>query len=102
MWEDGFGIPYHRTLDDERLGFPIVHVDCDWQSPLRYGDSITVSISVDKMGTSSLHLKKTVVRESDGTLCAEARIVRVAVDLDTMESVPIPDTYRELLGRYSA
>ena len=39
---------YHLTF-----GFPTVHVEGDFDAPVRHGDSLTVALSVPRAGSSS-------------------------------------------------
>ena len=56
-FEDFFGtcagIPYDRLLNDERVGFPAVHVEADFKLPLRHGEVIDVEMTIQRIGTSS-------------------------------------------------
>ena len=47
------------------------------------------------MGRSSVVFEYGVKRVGDGTLCARASQVHVAMSLDARRAVPIPDRYRQ-------
>ena len=89
------GISYDRLIRDERLGFPTVKAEAEFFAPLIYGDEAEVEIFVSKIGKSSAVFEYRARRASDGTLCARATNVHVAMHMDTKRAVPIPDKYRE-------
>ena len=91
------GIEYHRLMADERIGFPTVNTQTEFFVPLVYGDEAEIEVRVLKVGNSSLTLGYTLRRASDGRVCATARNVHVAMDLDTRRSRPIPLNYRGCL-----
>jgi 4-hydroxybenzoyl-CoA thioesterase len=89
------GISYDRLIAEERLGFPTVRSEAEFFAPLVYGDVVQVEFSVSKVGRSSAVFEYRAMRASDGTLCARATNVHVAMNMDTRRAVPIPDKYRE-------
>jgi YbgC/YbaW family acyl-CoA thioester hydrolase len=91
-------IAYDRLMREERLGFPAVHVESDFKVPLRHGDVFDVEMEIQRIGRSSFTSGYRIRR--GGVLCATASIVTAAINLDTMNSVPLPDKYRVALERY--
>ncbi|MBI4511189.1 MAG: acyl-CoA thioesterase [Deltaproteobacteria bacterium] len=89
---------YCRVLDERRIGFPAVHVECDFQRPLRFGDRVAVDVQLVRMGGRSLTLRYVLSKEGDpsGATCAEAKITCAIVNLDTFQSVPLPEGLRRL------
>ncbi|MGH9867991.1 MAG: acyl-CoA thioesterase [Candidatus Polarisedimenticolia bacterium] len=98
FFEQYLGTPYPEALDKERLGFPTVRVKTDFLKPLRYGDTLDISIEVPKVGRSSVDLTFTAVRRGDDTPCIVSRHTVVAVDMDTFRPRHIPPRYRDLLS----
>ena len=92
LWESHVGKRYYHLVGEDRLGFPLVHSEVDFQRPLRFGDRPLVRVSCFRLGKSSLGLR--YVYELDGETCLEARMTTVCVHLDSLESLPIPDAYR--------
>jgi 4-hydroxybenzoyl-CoA thioesterase len=89
------GISYDRLIAEERLGFPTVRSEAEFFAPLVYGDEVQLEFFVSKVGRSSAVFEYRAMRASDGTLCARATNVHVAMNMDTRRAVPIPDKYRE-------
>jgi 4-hydroxybenzoyl-CoA thioesterase len=98
FFEEYLGTPYPRALDEERLGFPTVHVQTDFVAPIRYGDTLDITITVPRLGTSSVDLLFSAVRRGDAAACLVSRHTVVAVDMETLRPRTIPPRYRDLLA----
>lgn len=99
-WAGALGIAYHELVGRERLGFPTVHVETDFVSPVRYGDRVAIDVSVSRLGASS------VTFEFEGRV-GDRRVLRsshvkVCVDLDSIEKRPIRGDLRAALERLGA
>ena len=92
------GIPYDRVLREERVGFPAVHVETDFMLPLRHGDELDVEMVILRIGNASFTSGYRLKRGTD--LCATAEIVTAAINLDSMQAIPIPDKYRRVLQEH--
>lgn len=100
-FEDFFdhqGHPYRRVLDEDGFGWPAVHLETDFHSPIRFGDDLDIDVSVAELGTKSA----TFVYEASvaGRQAASARITVACIDMKTFRGVPIPDVFRELFSRH--
>lgn len=93
-----FGYP--ELISKKRLGFPTVHLEADFKAPLSYGDVAIVTLSVKKIGTSSMVLHYDVMRKRDATRCFTADITTVMMDLDSQKAVPVTAELRSVLERY--
>jgi 4-hydroxybenzoyl-CoA thioesterase len=93
------GISYDRLIADERLGFPTVKSEAEFFVPMVYGDEVDVSVLVYGIGRSSAVFEYKATRTRDGALCAQAKQVQVAMNMDTRRAVPIPEKYREAFER---
>ncbi|WP_316153724.1 thioesterase family protein [Cupriavidus sp. BIC8F] len=96
-FDDGLNEPYARLISTRRLGIPVVRLDCEFFSPSQLGDEVTLSLSVERLGHSSidLHLE---VRGTDGDGAEHTRVrVRqtvVLMSLETRRAVPLPPSLR--------
>ncbi|MFN0242898.1 MAG: acyl-CoA thioesterase [Planctomycetota bacterium] len=93
VWEKHVGERYYRILCDQRVGFPLVHSEVDFQHPLRFGDRPIVRVTCFHVGTSSLGLR--YVFKLDDTVCLDARMTTVCVNLNDMKPMPMPERFRE-------
>src|SRR4051812_12290672 len=53
--EDCFSL--QEMIEKENFLMPIVHAESDYNAPLKVGDTVEISISCEKIGTSSFTLK---------------------------------------------
>lgn len=89
---------YLEILDNDKIGFPAVRLECDFRKPLRFGDKVTIAVSVDHLGDKSarFHYRLWPTGKDATELSAEAKITCVAVELQTFRSKSIPDDLRDL------
>lgn len=92
LWAQHIGRRYDRMIVEHRIGFPLVHSEVDFKSPLRFGDRPIVKMSCFRLGRSSLGLR--YVYTVDERECVHARMTTTCVDIDTMQSKPIPTEFR--------
>jgi len=93
---------YVDLITKRRVGFPAVHVSADYKTPLRYGDVARVTLSVAKIGNSSVTFRYAITRPSDGADIATIEHVVVATALDTATKLPLPADVRALLEAHGA
>lgn len=106
VFEDFFrhqvGVPYSEMLQQRKVGYPTVHAGADFKSPLRFGDQVRVVMDTVKLGTRSITNRYRLYRQDPPeksekrpeTLAAEIEIVTVAIDMDTVKSVDLPEDVR--------
>lgn len=90
-FNQGLGISFWALHEEHRLGIPAVHLDVNFISPSRHGDSLDFLLSVARIGKSSMTLD--VIVECEGQRRFREQIVVVMVSLDTMRSVPITEAW---------
>ena len=95
------GTEYHTVINDERVGLPVVHLEIDFRSPLRFGDEIDVEVRAVDLGTTSVTWRYAVWKQ-DGALAAEATIVTVCLDMDSFGKRPLPEWLRQRFAAYGA
>lgn len=93
LWEVHIGARYYQLIQEDRLGFPLVHSEVEFKSALRFGDRPMVRVTCFHLGRSSIGLR--YIYTLDEAICLEARMTTACVDLDTMKSIPVPEPYRE-------
>jgi 4-hydroxybenzoyl-CoA thioesterase len=100
FFADCVGVPYHVMLDEKRIGFPAVRVECDYESPLKFGDTLEVRISVVRVGRTSVTFRYQVWKKAEAARCADARVTVVCVQMDTFRPMTIPEPYRGAFLKY--
>lgn len=91
---------YAGLIVDRRLGLPAVRAEAEFATPLRFGDTMRIEVSVARIGKSSSELRYSFTRTKDGAHVATVRHVVVLCRLDTIASVPIPGDVRRVLEKH--
>ena len=91
----GFGF---RELVGSGHGAPIVHAECDFRLPSRMGDTLELTLLVERVGGASVGYR--VIGHADGLERFDARIVTAYLALATGKAVPIPAEVRAKIEAY--
>jgi 4-hydroxybenzoyl-CoA thioesterase len=91
---------YTALVRTRRLGLPAVHVEADYQAPLRFGDEVLVEATVERLGTSSVGLRFDILRSPGREPVAVVKHVVALVDLGAIRAQPLPDDVRAVFERY--
>ena len=78
------------------VGFILAEASCQFKSPLKLGERVTILMRVSDLGRSSFVFTYRVEGE-DHRLAAEARSTQVHYDYDSGRSVPLPDAWRQAI-----
>ena len=97
MFGDRLGVPYMSILRDRRLGFPMVHIETDFRRAFRFGEPMRLELVVTRIGRSSVDFRYRGFHGDDTTPSVEALSTVVVIDLDSFETLPIPDDIRTAL-----
>ena len=90
---------YAQVLGDDR-SYVVARLEIDFRSEVRRTDRrVTVRIEVERIGTTSLTTRETIVGPS-GQPVARARVITVRWDADRHEPAPFSDTERARLAAY--
>jgi acyl-CoA thioesterase FadM len=87
------GIP----VCSETCGWPRAKISCDFRSPLRFQDSFSVVLQLNRIGTSSLNWVFKILKP-DATLVAEGEWVTVKVAPDGSPAAITEDEKRKILA----
>ena len=91
-------VDYAQLLFAQRKATPIVHAACDFFAPSRMGETLTLTLMLERVGQSSIAFS--IFGHADAQLRLLLRIVTVYMDLDSGKSTPIPDDLRARLAAY--
>src|SRR5688500_5556806 len=88
---------YSDIIDRDRIGFPAVRAECDFKSPLRFGDTAETEVTIPRLGQKSITFRYKIYRAGRGTepprtrtLCAGGQVLGAVVDLAKVVAVAIP------------
>jgi 4-hydroxybenzoyl-CoA thioesterase len=93
-------VDYPTLTLKERLATPIVHAECDFYVPSRWGERLNLSLLVERLGESSLAYQ--IVGHIGGTVRLAARIVVAFIHLDSGKTLPLPEPFRRQVEAYQA
>ena len=83
-------------------GMPLIlaRVECDFRSPILFGQEITVQTRVDRIGRSSIAMSHRMTATPDDRVVGEVQSVLVTYDYTAARSIPVSDDWRERIGAY--
>jgi len=82
----------------ENLGQVVAGVACDYKRPVKLGEVVEVAVRTARLGNKSIEMEYRLT--VDAVEVALGRSVQVAYDYKTERSIPVPDRWRELIGRF--
>ena len=85
--------------DPSGIGMILAEASCQFKSPLRLGERVTVWMRVSELRNSSFIFEYRV-EEEGGRLAATARSVQVCYDYKNQRPISIPDEWREAIIAY--
>jgi 4-hydroxybenzoyl-CoA thioesterase len=94
------GVSYPDLVLKENIGFPSVRVETEFLKPLRYGDTFRVDLELLEIGRTSITVRYTLARLSDGATSARATVKNVAINNSTFRPVPISAEWRRRFERF--
>lgn len=95
--EEGRDALYARVIGSEPI-YVVARLEIDFRAEVRHTDRrVTVRIEVERVGTTSLTTRETIVGPS-GQVVATARVITVRWDADRSKPVPFSDAERARLA----
>ena len=101
-FEDFFdeqGMSYRDCLLKDRVGWPAVHAEADYASPVRFGEVLCFEVHISKIGEKSVAFEFRG-RHEDGSLACTGQVIVACISMETYRGQPIPDKYRALFERH--
>ena len=94
MFPEVVGRTYADLLQEDGLGYPTVKSEAEFLAPVAYGERLTMTMAVERIGTSSVDFRYEGRRQSDGVLAFRVRNTEVCIDMEAWKPHPIPDSHR--------
>ena len=94
-WMQLFGIQSF-----EELGFVVVRTECNYRSPLHFGETIRVAAGVSELRNSSFVFEYELTEEKKGRLIADGKSVQVFIDPQGKQKVLIPAVVRQRVAEF--
>ncbi|HVY04593.1 MAG TPA: thioesterase family protein [Burkholderiales bacterium] len=100
--EDWFNTGLQERFADllmtQQLGTPTVGTHCDFLSPARFGDLLTIELAISRLGNSSVELQFDASIE--GRACLKCRHTICLFSKQTLKAIPIPEGLRSRMQEY--
>lgn len=93
-WLEICAVSYPEIINVRKIGFPIVNAKTEFIAPLRYGDTIKAMIWISRVGEKSCTWQYRFFNQSDEMLWSSEQIT-VCVDMESLQSIKIPDDLRK-------
>jgi acyl-CoA thioester hydrolase len=94
----------HTVLEvpyTEKLPQIMVKTSCEYITPAKLGELLTVDCSVTKFGGKSFEIEYQIYRkDAERTLMAKGASTHVAFDYETNKSVPVPESLKSSVLAY--
>ena len=79
------------------MGVILAEATCTYVAPILYGTSIHVGVRTVRLGNKSFRMEYAIEDQGTGATLATGRTVQVAYDYHARQSIPIPQTWRQVL-----
>ena len=100
-FDQALGVSYAHMLQADKVGLPIVHLECDFRAVTRMGERVNMGLSIRKLGNRSLTLALDCTGP-DGQLRVAAQKVLVFTSLQTHQAINVPSHIRQAMERWSS
>ena len=97
---NGLGERFSELVMGKGMGTPTVSTHCDFISPARFGDVLTIELSILRLGTASVELL--FQASVQDRACFRCRHTICLFDRTTLKAVPIPEDLRGRMQAYLA
>lgn len=83
-------------------GMPLIlaRVECDFRSPILFGQEVTIATRVDRIGRSSIAMSHRMTASPDDRVVGDVQSVLVTYDYAASRPMPVPDGWRERIGAH--
>lgn len=94
------GAPYADLIGRRRTGLPTVSLQCEFSAVSRMGETVTLGLSVERLGTKSITLRHGCRRGDEARFAI--RQVLVTTDLHTHRAIHIPADLRAAIETFAS
>lgn len=87
-------------VPDQKTGFADIELNMKFIAEIREGDSYYIKSGFVKLGNSSFTAIHHMFNQNDDSLVATCEEKAVVFDLEKRKSMPMPEKFRELAGKF--
>jgi 4-hydroxybenzoyl-CoA thioesterase len=92
---------FPELITQRGWGLPTVHLEVDFLAPSRFGDILSATLTVQKVGKSSVNININLC-SPDGAERVRGKVVLVLIDRKPQKAIPIPDDLRARMLAFRA
>ena len=96
----GMGVNYADLILEKGIGLPTAHAECDFKAPVKLGELIEFTLTLEKLGTSSITI--IIAGRVNGEERLRAKLVLVAIELVNGRPVPLSDLLRKKMESFQS
>lgn len=97
-FNNGLEVDYAKQILEYGVGLPTANIECTFLKPCKLGEKIEISLSVEKIGNSSITIN--FHSSVDNDLRLKAQSVLVAISTTDGRPISLSDNLREKLAEY--
>ncbi|MEJ7931296.1 thioesterase family protein [Ramlibacter sp. AN1015] len=101
-WVDAMGVGFSNLVGCRRIGLPTVRLEADFTAISRFGDEVSMTLEVVRLGQRSITLELRCDAAATGEARMSMRQVIVATSLDTHRAVDLPADLRRGIESFGA
>ncbi len=98
LYRQHFDDSYAAVMESNAVDVVVAEANLKFFAPARFDDEIEVSITVERLGNTSMEVSSLISLDGEALVTAELRYV--FVDIETWEKTPIPDPIRETMAKF--
>ncbi|MFL7814238.1 MAG: acyl-CoA thioesterase [Anaerolineales bacterium] len=83
-----------------QIGFILARVELDYKAPIQLTDRVEVGVRTSRLGNKSLDMEYLIQELSGERVYGEGRTVQVAYDYQRGITIPLQDSWRDIIGSY--
>lgn len=83
-----------------RMPLILARVECDFRSPIMFGQEVTVETRVDRIGRSSIGMTHRMTATPDDRTVGDVESVLVVYDYEGARPMPVPADWRRRIGTH--
>ena len=87
-------------IDWKTIGMVVANINANFMQPVYFNDQICIETSVIHLGNKSFTLLQHAIDKKSGEVKCECKSVMVMFDLLQNESMPIPETFKDIIKKY--
>jgi acyl-CoA thioester hydrolase len=91
------GIHLKDLKEKHNIIFAVTRVECDYRSPARYEDDLTITTRIEEISAATIVFKQEVLRGDQ--VLVSARITGCAVGTKNLRPVRLPESLRQLAAQ---